>query len=276
MPDETRYGFGKNWEKYLAQVNDDRKRIARDSIVDFIGLADLRGKTFIDIGCGSGLFSLAAHDLGAEKIISFDYDPFSVQCCEHLHDEAGKPGHWCVSQGSVLDDAMLQKLGRFDVVYSWGVLHHTGEMWQAIKNAADRVAPGGLFYISIYNKKKGVRGSKYWARRKKLYCNSPEWVKRVTEGLHYAYYFQSRLLRGRNPIKTMKNYRSKRGMDWYRDLCDWLGGYPYEYATVQEIFDYMHQLDRKFVLENLSSGDGLGTNSFLFRCVEGEAVQPAQ
>ena len=88
-----------------------------------------------------------ARRLGA-TVTSFDYDPQSVACTRELRrryfpDDAA----WTVTEGSVLDRAFVDGLGTFDIVYSWGVLHHTGAMWDAIGLAAERVAPGGQFFI---------------------------------------------------------------------------------------------------------------------------------
>ena len=99
----------------------------------FLGKEDLDNKTFLDIGCGSGIHSLAAFLSGAKLIVSFDYDPQSVAATRILHRKAGEPKNWKIMQGSVLDEEFLRTLGHFDFVYSWGVLHHTGQMWQAIK-----------------------------------------------------------------------------------------------------------------------------------------------
>ena len=95
---------------------------------------DLTGKTFLDIGSGSGLFSLAARRLGA-KVHSFDFDSNSYGCTMELRKRYfDGDGNWKVEQGSALDRNYIESLGKFDIVYSWGVLHHTGAMWTALEN----------------------------------------------------------------------------------------------------------------------------------------------
>src|SRR5438093_190589 len=123
---ELRFEFGKNWAAFLPTLNEERIRIAEGSLKRALQVEDLQGKTFIDIGCGSGLFSLAAVRLGA-SVHSFDYDAHSVACTAELK-RSHFPDHpnWTVEQGSILDQEYIGKLGAFDVVYSWGVLHHTG------------------------------------------------------------------------------------------------------------------------------------------------------
>ena len=146
-----RFEFGKNWAKFLELLNEQRIAEAEASLRQMLECDDLKGKSFLDIGSGSGLFSLAARRLGA-RVHSFDYDPHSVACTAELRrryfpaDEA-----WTVESGSALDAEYLRGLGQFDIVYSWGVLHHTGEMWRALDNAHLPVAPGGRLFIAIYN-----------------------------------------------------------------------------------------------------------------------------
>ncbi|MHC4651550.1 MAG: class I SAM-dependent methyltransferase [Planctomycetota bacterium] len=259
------FAFGQNWHRFLELLSEQRVKTAVDSIRDFTGLPDLKGKSFVDIGCGSGLFSLAAYRLGAERLVSFDVDEFSVACCRHLHEQAGAPASSIVRGGSILDEQLVAELGTFDVVYSWGVLHHTGRMWDAVRNAGGMVNPGGYFYITIYNRRRGLRGSRTWLRIKRLYNRMPPAGRKLMEYVYIANYFQSKLIRFKNPMKRIRDYQEKRGMNWRTDVTDWVGGYPYEFASVQEIFDFVRQTFPDFLLEGLKSTRGLGTNWFLFR-----------
>ena len=72
-----RFEFGKNWSQFLSHLNDSRIAEAEQSLRNMLEVDDLCGKRFLDIGSGSGLFSLAARRLGA-SVYSFDYDPRSV------------------------------------------------------------------------------------------------------------------------------------------------------------------------------------------------------
>src|SRR6478672_3721344 len=76
-----RFEFGKNWKKFLSLLNEDKIKSAEQSLISYVG--DVKGKRFLDIGSGSGLFSLAARRLGA-IVYSFDYDPQSVACTREL------------------------------------------------------------------------------------------------------------------------------------------------------------------------------------------------
>lgn len=138
-----RFAFGENWGRFLNALNDERIAKAENSLKTMLGLERLDGLNFLDVGSGSGLFSLAARRLGAH-VVSFDYDPQSVACTQELRRRFFSDDvHWVIEQGSVLDSDYLTQLGQFDVVYSWGVLHHTGAMWQALENVVPLVRGGG-------------------------------------------------------------------------------------------------------------------------------------
>jgi len=269
MDDKQTFSFGRNWQNFLKNIDEERIGLAESSLIDFLRLPDLRGRTFLDIGCGSGLFSLAANRLGAEHIVSFDVDPFSVECCTLLHRRAGNPSNWQVLQGSVLDRDFLARLGKFDIVYAWGVLHHTGKMWEAVANSLDSVQNGGLYYIALYNRLLARDGSTswvhpFWLAVKRFYNDHPKVGGYVLEPLAMLAYLTIVVARGENPVTHVKNYKSHRGMSWRTDATDWLGGYPYEFATVEEVFTFVRARSKKFNLVNLKVTGGRGLNWYLF------------
>jgi len=246
------FSFGKNWQDFLNfYLNEDRITLAKKSLSDFLGNQRLSGKSFLDIGCGSGLFSLAAYRLGASEIVSFDFDPFSVKCCEYLKEKEGSPANWTVSEGSILDDASLENIKQADIVYSWGVLHHTGYMWQAIRNAAKLVKPGGLFYIAIYNKVEGLFGSRTWLALKRFYNRRSKAGKKIVESVFVSMIVLKMLATLKNPFSVIKKYREKRGMSFIIDVRDSLGGYPYEYAPAEEVLNFCKK-EFGFVQENIN------------------------
>lgn len=231
-----RFSFGENWRQFLSTLSDDQMTAALNDLRTMLGVDDLSGKSFLDIGSGSGLSSLSARRLGA-RVHSFDYDPDSVGCTRELQRRyyPDDPS-WIIEQASVLDVDYLNGLGQFDVVYSWGVLHHTGAMWQAIDNAARRVAAEGTLHIAIYITQ---WSSSYWLVIKKFFNRSPKPVQQLMAYALAALRIMQMLMRGRNPITTIRNYRSNRGMSWFRDIVDWVGGYPYEHASREEIEAYL-------------------------------------
>ncbi len=146
-----RFEFGKNWKKYLETLDKDRVIEAEKSLCAMLNVESLDGKRFLDVGSGSGIFSLAARRLGA-SVHSFDYDPNCVACANELKNRFFKNDHkWSIEQGSILDRDFLKTLGQSDIVYSWGVLHHTGDMWQSLANVIQLAKPGAVLFIVIYN-----------------------------------------------------------------------------------------------------------------------------
>lgn len=263
--DSKHFSFGKNWKNFLESLNKKRIEEAEKSLIDFLdGKENIVGKTFVDIGCGSGLFSLAAYRLGAKKIISVDIDGSSVACAKYLHEKNGKPEQWEIKTGSALNQEFLHSLGTFDIVYSWGVLHHTGNMYQALENVTSLVAPEGKLYLALYNdNQKLMEGtSAFWLSVKKLYNQSPWVAKKIMETLYTLYYILGLALNGKNPITYIRNYQSLRGMNYMTDIKDWLGGYPYEYANSEKIVSYFKE--RRFECIKTNPARSIGCNEFLF------------
>lgn len=262
-PKAPRFDFGANWAKFSVHVDGERQHVAAESLRERLG--DLSGKSFLDAGCGSGLFSLAAAQLGAGPIHSFDFDQDSVTTTLSLRERfATDAPNWKIERGDVLDAAYLESLGQWDVVYSWGVLHHTGDMRRGWENIASTVAPGGRLFISIYNDQGPM--SRVWTAVKRTY-------RRVPPSLRAAYVIaamaprESLSLIADGPSAYFggwRDYKRNRGMSRWHDLVDWVGGWPFEVATPEQVFSYFHGLG--FDLEwMLTCGGGLGCNQFVFR-----------
>ncbi|MEI8321052.1 MAG: class I SAM-dependent methyltransferase [Alphaproteobacteria bacterium] len=264
MTTEKRFAFGQNWKNFLETLSEERIQEAEKSLKKSLNKTDLKGLSFLDVGCGSGLFSLAAHRLGA-KVISFDYDQKSVDCAEFLKDKFKITKDWEIFQGSVLDDKLIKSLGTHDIVYSWGVLHHTGHMYKAFENVVGFVKKEGTLFISIYNDQ-GLE-SKIWTKLKKTYAHSGKIIKGIIIGYTAVRCWTLSLIldfiRHGNPFRSFQNYKKSRGMSAYYDIIDWAGGYPFEVAKPEEVFDFFHE--RKFNLTFLKTCQGgLGCNEFVF------------
>lgn len=263
---ETRFAFGKNWQRFLRYLSEERIVEAEKSLQVMLQAQKLSGESFLDIGCGSGLFSLAAMRLGAARVHSFDYDPYSVACAQELRRRFFPNSNcWTAERGSVLDQEYLASLGQFDVVYSWGVLHHTGNMWRALENVIANVKPGGRLFVALYNDQDFV--SRWWTSVKRIYSR---WlISRPPIIVIFGSYFSIRglvkdvLVSRKNPLARYREYKRSRGMSYFTDLLDWLGGYPFEVAKPEQIFDFFRA--RGFELLKLKTAGGRnGNNEFVF------------
>lgn len=266
VSDGNRFEFGSNWAKFLELLSEDKIQLAEASLKDMLGVTELHGKTFLDIGSGSGLFSLAARRLGA-TVHSFDYDPMSVACTKELKRRYFDNDHaWVVEQESALNSEYTTQLGQFDVVYSWGVLHHTGSMWQALKNTIPMVKKDGRLFVAIYNNQGSA--SEFWLLLKKIYNRLPRALRWLVVMPAFIRLWGPTTVRDflrAQPFFTWKNYSNQRlrGMSPWCDLIDWVGGLPFEVATPEEIFDFYRKSG--FTLDRLKTcAGGHGCNEFIF------------
>jgi len=255
VPQGQRFEFGANWLRFLEVINEVRINEAEESLKTMLRVDDLKNKRFLDVGSGSGLFSLAARRMGA-KVPSFDYDSRSVACTQELKRRYyPNDADWMIEEASVLDRGYLERLGQFDVVYSWGVLHHTGAMWEVLANVVPLVADEGRLFIAIYHDQ-GFK-SRYWHMVKKTYTKHSllHWPLLI---LHMPYPFLPSLI-----FKYISGrLKEDRGMSFWYDIVDWIGGFPFEVATPESIFDFYRV--RKLHLDNLRTTNRAGCNQFVF------------
>ncbi|MDB5390067.1 MAG: Methyltransferase type 12 [Planctomycetaceae bacterium] len=263
----NRFRFGENWSRFLTELNESRILQAERSLCEMLDVTTLQGKRFLDIGSGSGLLSLAARRLGA-TVHSFDFDPQSVDCTTELKQRYfPNDNGWTIEQGSVLDKPYLETLGQWNIVYSWGVLHHTGNLLQALDHASDLVKDGGNLFIAIYNDQ--GRTSRVWLKVKRAYNRLPRglrWLILWPAAIRLWGPTTLRDLAMGRPFHTWRNYSqgSMRGMSAWRDVVDWVGGLPFEVATPEKIFNFYR--DRGFQLQQLKTcAGGHGCNEFVFR-----------
>jgi len=257
------FAFGTNWQRFLDRVDEPQIEAAMQSLRDMLEIQDLKGKRFLDVGSGSGLFSLAATRLGAD-VFSFDSDKESVACTEEVKRRfASVAAKWDIEKGSILDEDYLKKLGQFDVVYAWGVMHHTEDMPRALAHAATAVGEDGKIFISIYNDQ--GKASRIWKCIKSFYNAAPNPLKWLLVLIVGAYFELKSFLAWLTAPRRYLVMRKKRGRGmakWY-DLVDWVGGYPFEVAKPEEIFDFYRE--RGFVLRRLKThAGGIGCNEFVF------------
>lgn len=271
-----RFAFGANWARFLSALDDERVSAAEDSLREMLGVKGLTGLKFLDIGSGSGLFSLAARRLGA-IVHSFDYDARSVACTKELKRRFFPADlQWTIEEGSVLDGAYLETLGTFDVVYSWGVLHHTGSMWVAIENAISRVAmQGGTLFIAIYNDQ-GWKSHIWWLI-KRFYNRLPAALRAPFAFTVFAiarvaliakYTLKLKPMIAIAPLFTDKH---DRGMSAKYDKVDWIGGFPFEFVGFESLSAYF--LARGFVIINAKRNNSLGCHELVLARKTGPCVE---
>ena len=258
----TEFSFGKNWGEFIERYfSEERMEISRKHLLGFLDRSDLQGVAFLDIGCGSGIHSLAAYRSGAMTILGIDVDPHSVETTKRIREWAGNPPNWEVREGSILDPDFIAGIAPADIVYSWGVLHHTGNLWEAVRNAASLVNPGGMFYIALYEK---TPQSDHWISVKQKYNRAAPWKKRVMEWVHvYNSFFRTWSPFGWfRSFRYIAGYQKSRGMEFWTDVRDWLGGWPYEPATPEEVVSFC---ERESGLTHLKTKNGEANIEYLFR-----------
>jgi len=253
-----KFSFGDNWLSYSRGITEEVVWQATSALAHLLDEAWLQGKTVIDVGCGSGLSTLAFLRLGASQVYAIDIDDQCVRLTQQIVRREQCGGHVSVRCLSVLDPNLSQQLPLADVVYAWGSLHHTGAMWRALAQAASLVAPGGFLAIALYNRH---WMSPLWRGLKIAYNHAPVWLQ---EAAVLGYFFLGRTYNylARRTIVT------RRGMDELHDIRDWMGGYPYEYASRQEVEAFAHT--RSWDVVKVVPCQGMtGCNEFVFQISAG-------
>jgi SAM-dependent methyltransferase len=251
------FKFGENWASFSTNIDESRIEDAMRSLKALFGENGIANQSFLDLGCGSGLFSIAAMQLGARKVLGVDVDPLSVdtsQCnaTQWLKDLS----LLSFRQLSVLDTDQLNKLDRFDIVYSWGVLHHTGNMELALENAAGRVTPNGILMIAIYNKH---WSSLPWKIVKWFYNRMGYLGQKILIWMFMPVIFIAKwIVTLNNPLKM------QRGMEFMHNVVDWVGGYPYEYASIAEMTATLEKIGFE-MLNVIPAKVPTGCNEFVCR-----------
>ena len=258
---KTHFAFGKNWSSYAKSLSEHQIAEAVAGLQRLAG-ESLTGKRFLDVGCGSGLHSLAALRLGASEVLALDLDPDSVATTRAVLTAQAPTQPWSVREASVFD-LDPGAMGTFDVVYSWGVLHHTGDMYRALRNAASLVAPEGEFIFALYHR---TRLCWFWKTEKRWYAGASPAAQKRAQSIYLT------LLRLHSPDtfdSYIAGYTSSRGMDFFHDLHDWLGGWPYESISPDETDAFMRSLgmrrSRAFVYPGKSTGIfGSGCDEYVY------------
>lgn len=263
---DSHFAFGENWSSYAKLIGEPQIEQARDGLLKLLPAEDFNGRSFLDIGCGSGLHALAAARLGVSRVVGVDIDPDSADTARRVLSEHARETPWQIENVSVFD-LTPDLFGVFDIVYSWGVLHHTGDMWQALKNAAALVAPGGLLAVAFYRE---TYLDPFWKLEKRFYTNAPPFIQNAVKRGYVGAFRMARTLTGQGSFSDyVANYKSRRGMDFSHDVHDWLGGYPYESALAPEVDRRLAALgfraERVFARPKSSGIFGSGCDEYVYR-----------
>lgn len=252
--DAIRFQFGQNWAEYSKNIGDDELRQAVVGVHKLLpDDLDAAGKSFLDIGSGSGLHAVAAHHLGFSSVTATDYDGNSVSTTKVNAARFNAPIE--AFQDDILNSGLA---GTYDVVYSWGVLHHTGNMRRAVANARNLVAPGGTFIVALYLQ---TQFCGMWRNVKRMYSAGGP----TRQKLMAAAYIQALRLRG------LERAERGRGMNFRHDAIDWLGGYPYESASpevVAKLVGNHFQLLKSFNTVAARGLFGNGCGEYVFKRTE--------
>ena len=204
---ERRFAFGDNWREFSDLVTEERIAESERGLRKLFSHEELAGRRMLDIGCGSGLSMLSALRLGVAQVDGFDLDPKSTETARMLLSRHCPDHRWTVQQGSILSlrpDAPAD----YDLVYSRGVLHHTGDIWGAITKACSLVAPRGLLCIAVYRR---TPLCPLWAVEKRWYSAVPSWILRIVRACFKLAFLAGLVGTFRNPYRYVADYQAARG-----------------------------------------------------------------
>lgn len=263
---DSHFAFGENWASYSKLIGEPQIEHAKEGLLKLIPAEDFKGRSFLDIGCGSGLHALAASRLGVSRIVGVDIDPNSATTARKILTERNPSAPWQIENISVFD-LTPDHFGTFDIVYSWGVLHHTGDLWQAVSKAAALVAPNGLLAVAFYRE---TYLDPFWKLEKRFYTNAPPSIQNFIKSSYInAFRVARAATRQESFADYISKYSSRRGMDFEHDVHDWLGGYPYEAALAPEVDRRMIALgfkaERVFARSKSIGIFGSGCDEYVYR-----------
>lgn len=235
-----RFAFGKNWENFATKVTPERLALASSSLSKLIKQNEIRNATVLDVGSGSGIHAASFLNLGASHVTAIDYDQNSVRATQRLLENYDN-ARYKVYQADILELSTMPST-KFDIVYSWGVLHHTGDMVTAIKNTCSFVKPGGILVIALY-RKTPLCG--FWRMEKRFYSRAPKFLQALILRMYTFVFTVALFARSHQSLASYKkSYKLRRGMDLEIDFHDWLGGFPYESISPSE---YVSLLETDFI-----------------------------
>ena len=250
---ESHFAFGENWADFADRLDETAIAHAEAGLVRLIDGPEFEGRSFLDIGCGSGLHTLSALRLGAGRALAVDIDSQSVATAGRVLERFAQGGAWQVEKASVFE-LEPAAIGVFDIVCSWGVLHHTGDLEGALDRATRMARPGGLIALGLYRR---TLLDRFWAVEKRWYTGASHSAQTIARALYMASLAAGLLATRQSLRRFRETYKSRRGMSLAHDVHDWLGGYPYEPISAGEVATMMERLGFDEV-KHMTRGTSLG------------------
>ncbi len=242
-------GFYKDhWTKYPLELQGALKHIQE------LFPEGVKCKRVLDGGSGSGMISVAFAVMGAD-VTGVDVTP---KCVENGCKNADLFGVQCrFLKRNLLS---LDLCGEtFDIIYNWGVLHHTQDARKSFTNLAKHLKPGGEMIVAVYLK---TVLSGFWNFLRIFYQESPQVFK--TLFLNTGSIFLNGVDYFNNLFFNKERYMM-RGTNNKEILNDWFG-VPYRtFHTYEEVFEWFRENGLEYQLVNSATGRFKSTSNFVVR-----------
>ena len=213
----------------------------------------LEGKTVLDGGCGSGMVSVAFATLGAD-VTGVDV---TRQCVENGRKNAQRFGVEC--RFIQADLVTLSLDDQFDIIYTWGVLHHTPDAEASFHSLATHLKEDGDIIIAVYLR---TPLSGFWNSIRVFYQRSPSMLKTVTRKTTAA------LLAGVDMAKRLVGGRQRymmRGTSNEEIVNDWFGVPHRTFHSYDEVYKWFEDAGLAYELVDPHTGRFKSTSNFVVR-----------
>jgi len=119
-------------------------------ILDELGLApaNLAGKKALDVGCGQGRWAYGLKKIGCD-VLGIDTSPSAIELARKWGLNAKVMNLFEISNAGLA--------GQFDLVWCWGVIHHTADPERAFRSVVDAARRGGLIHCYVYSRPRSRR-----------------------------------------------------------------------------------------------------------------------
>lgn len=226
------------WTQHLPKIE---KQI--EFLNKLIGRDNIENKIVLDAGCGTGIAAISFKKLGANKVIGIDISKKSLLTAKKLAEEAGVKLKFIT--GDLLN---LPLKGNFDIIHSFGALHHTGDTKGAFANLINLLGENGQFYLALY------------------------WRTRLT----FLHQFIRKILRllpesAWEPISKfitkfmVGKKKTQRGFDGYGEALDWLCVPHRDHYRPEEIKKWFKEYNMQSELLVKQTGRFKSTSNFVIR-----------